>query len=136
MTRQMRKTGEVFDRWQVPIHDDHFADPLPQPTLDQERHIDNAVLAAAQPVPEDVPQHRPAHGGMHNRIEFSSLHFVVENDGAELLPIQCAIRLKDFRAKKSGDLGKGWSTRLDNLPREYVSVDDRNVFSLEQVRNA
>lgn len=74
----------------APVHHDDLAHPLPQPALDQQRHVHHDDLVAPPPRFENAPEDRACDGRVHDPVQNLALPFVVEDDAPELLPVDGA----------------------------------------------
>jgi hypothetical protein len=120
----------------APIDDHHLPNPLPQAALNQQRHIKHAHFLASQPQPNNCLRHHPAYSGMHDLIQPLPLRFIIEDNRAELLPVQVPVRKEHGRTKRGDDAGEAPRSWSNCLTRKDVGVDDRDVVRAgEEARN-
>ncbi len=72
---------------------------------------------------------------MQNCIQSLPLRLVVEYDRAQLLSVKGPIRRQHLLAKVLDNLLEPCGTRLDDLSRYDIGVDDRNALIAEQRRD-
>lgn len=120
------------DRLDAPIYDDDLPDPLPQPALDQQRHVQHAHPLAPPPAAQYAPEHLPAHRRVDDAVQRPPLVLVREDDAAELRAVEAAVGEEDVRPECAHDLRERGRARLDDLAREHVCVDDGQVVGAEQ----
>ena len=116
----------------APVDHNDPADPLPQPALNEQRHVEHAHPLSPPPVPQHGPEHRAAHGWVHDRVQRLALRLVREHDAPERGAVQRAVGRKHARPERAHDGGEGGRARLDDCAREHVRVDDRHAVCAEE----
>lgn len=115
-----------------PIHNDDLPDPLPQPALNQQRHIKDTHPLASPPMPQHTPEHLTAHGGVHDTVELATGALVREDDAPELGPVERAVGEEDVGPERAHDGGERRGARLDDFAREDVCIDDGDVVCAKE----
>ena len=126
------RKGEEREVLHLPVHHHDLPDPLPQPALDEQRHIQHTRALAPPPTPHHRPKHRPPHGGVHDRIELRALRGVGEDERAEGRAVECAVRAEDRGPERARDRRERGRARGDGVAREDVGVDDGQAVGAEE----
>lgn len=127
-----QQTHNTVEEQDSPVHHNDLRDPLPQPSLDEQRHVEHAHALAMPPAAQHRPEHLPAHGRVHDRIQRRALLVVREDTRAERRAVERAVRAEHPRAERAHDGRERGRARLDDLAREHVGVDDGHVVRAQE----
>jgi len=72
---------------------------------------------------------------VHDLVQPLSLHFVVEDDAAQLLSIERAVGEENFISECCLYLREPGRSGFNDLAGYYVGIDNRDMCSFEEIRN-
>ncbi len=108
--------------------------PLMQFAFKQKRHFVDHDLSSGCRMLANPLFCQGADPRMDDRFEFFSGSAIIEDDRAQLLPIQGLIGLQDFDAEGFDDLAPTVVPALNDFARQSVGIDNGGAESLENVR--
>jgi hypothetical protein len=87
------------------VYDDDLPNPFPNPRFNQQRHVHDTHPLSPDPSPNNSPNHRFPHSGVHDPIQPFPLPLVVEYHSPEFLPVQASVRLEYILSESLDDGG-------------------------------
>lgn len=110
---------------QVAGDEDHRPERFMEANFEQQRNFVNDDLITRSRILLDTLLRQRANPRMNHRFEFCPGLRIVKDDFSELGAIKGPVFLENFRAECVDDLLPRNLSRLHDLPRQFVGVDDR-----------